>query len=59
MADKSKSPLAVALLGPKPSDDDDEGEGGDTSAAQALLDAIEAKDAKAVKAAMKLCMEEC
>lgn len=47
------------LIGIKPKgeakDDEDED---DTSAAQAVLDAIEAKDPKALKAALKLCYAE-
>lgn len=46
-------PKGVGLLiGIKPKGDDD------TSAAQAVLDAIEAKDPKALKAALKLCYAE-
>jgi len=49
------------LIGLKPKGKDDEGEDDaeeDTSAAQAVLDAIKADDPKALKAALKLCYAE-
>ena len=48
------------LIGIKPKGEakDEEDDGDDTSAAQAVLDAIEAKDPKALKAALKLCYAE-
>jgi len=55
-----EKPKGVGLLigiKPKGEPEDDEDEG-DTSAAQAVLDAIDAKDPKALKAALKLCYAE-
>jgi hypothetical protein len=50
------------LIGLKPKGKDDAGEDEDdeedTSAAQAVLDAIKADDPKALKAALKLCYAE-
>jgi len=61
MDDEKPKGLGLLIgLKPKGKDESDEGEDDeeDTSAAQAVLDAIKADDPKALKAALKLCYAE-
>lgn len=55
-------PKGVGLLlgfgKPKGGEESDEDDADDSSAAQAVLDAIKADDPKALKAALKLCYAE-